>query len=608
MVFHRTLIVLYGALVASVYGAAVLGAGAWAVRACLGRHAEREWVGESPGTAAALAFVMGQGVVGLFWLALALAGILVPQAVWIFIVAGCLGLFLWGRPRVLPRERVTAADRPLDRFYMWIRRGILVLLILRGFAALLPTKNDDALLMYLVTPRMVAATRVLQFQPYVMQHGLMPLQVEMHWAALFAVSNETAVTFWDYLCSLGTLATVAALGVRLGLDSRGLSMLVLMLLTTPGFTLVMGAGKPDNAAAQFGLAAFLWLRAGPRNVGRLALLSGLCIGWAMASRYTSFVLLPAWLFVLIQAKPRFGLLVPSALGAAAAWTPMLLKNWLLVGHPLAPFVGDPGSFWFWRVGESARNLAWVDVLFYPFVWTFGDRPMMLGNLSPLFLGFMAPWLICRHAPEVRRGRQALGLGLLILATWIAVEARALHTRYLLVGLGLTAVGLAPAFVALDERLGRQRAPRFAGRAGLVVLAAFWLTVSTWTAYEAVRYTAGFGHREDRYRRKDGFDVAEWLNAHVGKAERVSLLGYSPYRYLLRPDILDGSESRKELEWAWEAARTEPGPQVASQVAMAGRFRHVVGRREAAAALLAALPASSQVAFTGAQYVVVTLPH
>lgn len=212
MVFSQTLAVLGGVLVALIYAFAVLGVGALAVRACLGSQTVREWTSrDGPWAAAALAFITGQGLVGVLWLGLALAGGLVSQAVWSFVVGGCLALSL-SRTSFFAQGLLRRNVEHEPGLYAWIRRGILVLLILRALSAMLPTKNDDALLLYLVTPRMVAFSHTLEFQPYVMQHGLMPLQIEMHWAALFAVSNETAVTSWDYLCSLGALAALAALG------------------------------------------------------------------------------------------------------------------------------------------------------------------------------------------------------------------------------------------------------------------------------------------------------------------------------------------------------------------------------------------------------------
>ena len=599
---------LSGALTALVYAVAVLGAGVLALRAALGFERLRDWSRDGRGTVVLLAFVLGQGLVGFGWLVLALAGVLTPRAVTLFLPFGCLALWLSSRG-VWP-GRGTAEASGTDRgFYGWIWRGLVVLLVLRGLAALMPTKNDDALIMYMVTPLMVAFTHALRLQPYVAQHGLMPLQVEMHWAALFSVSRETAVTFWDYLCALGTLGLLAAIGRRFSGDGRVRVVALLMMLTTAGFGLLMGAGKPDNASTQFALAALLWLLVVPLPAGRAALLSGLCVGWALASRYTAFVVIPAWLVLLLRrGRPRPAALAPAALGAALGWAPMLFKNWLLVRNPLAPLFGDPDSPWTWRVPDHAWNLSWLDVLFHPIVWTFGDRRDMLGNISPLFLGLIVPWVLCRDAPDVRRSRGPLALGALTVLTWLALEARALHTRFLLAGLALAAVGLAPAFVAMDDALRGRRALQIAARLSLVGLLGFWLTVSSWEAWGTLRYAAGRDRLEDRYRRKDGYDAAAWLNQNVEQAARVSLMGFGQYRYLLRPDILQNSESTAEFLRTRATARTEPWPAWLAWRARSGGFSHVVADRS----LIARFADRSseglpwRVVFTGDRYAVLAL--
>jgi hypothetical protein len=102
-------------------------------------------------------------------------------------------------------------------------------------------------------------------------------------------------------------------------------------------------------------------------------------------------------------------------------------------------------------------------------------------------------------------------------------------------------------------------------------------------------------------------VAEWLNAKVAQGERVSLLDYGQYRHFLRPDILLGSESRVELEWAWQAARDQPRASVLGELAKDGGFSEVVARREEIEPLEGALPKGSRLAFTGRTYVVFSLP-
>jgi dolichyl-phosphate-mannose-protein mannosyltransferase len=599
---------LSGALTALVYAAAVIGVGVTALRAALGSERFHGSIREEGrGTAVVLAFVVGQGLVGLGWLVLALAGMLTPHSVGLFVLFGCLALWLSSRGMWAGREtEVSPGADPA--FYRWLRRGLLLLLVLRSLAALLPTKNDDALITYLVTPLMVAFTHALRLQPSVPLHGLMPLQVETHWAALFSVSHETAVTFWDYLCSLGTLGALAAIARHFSSDGRVRVVALLMMLTTTGFILLMGAGKPDNASTQFALAALLWILIAPLPSPRAFFLSGLCVGWALGSRYTAFVVIPAWLVLLLRrARLRPTLLAPAALGAALAWGPMLFKNWLLVRNPLAPLFGDPDSPWTWQVPEHAWNLSWLDVLVHPFVWTFADRRDMLGNISPLFVGLFAPWVLFRKSPAVRRSRGALALGALIILTWLVVETRALHTRFLLPGLALAAVGLAPAFVAMDDALWGRRALQVTARLGLATLLGFWVTVSSWEAWGALRYATGLDGREDRYRRKEGYDAAVWLNENVPAASRVSLMGFGPVRYLLRPDILQNAESTAELTRTLAAARSQPWPAALAWLARSGRFSHIVVDR----ALIGSLADPSQglhghVAFTGDRYAVLRL--
>ena len=156
------------------------------------------------------------------------------------------------------------------------------MLALRAVASVLPTRNDDALLLYLFSPRLIAAAHGIAFQPAVLHNGLLPQQVEIHWAALFAVSNETAVTVWDFLCALGTLGTVYVLA-RVVTADRGVALVaVLVLATSPAFTLLMGAGKPDDAGAQFGICAFaftLWASARPREEVRATLSGSFASVW-----------------------------------------------------------------------------------------------------------------------------------------------------------------------------------------------------------------------------------------------------------------------------------------------------------------------------------------
>ena len=273
----------------------------------------------------------------------------------------------------------------------------------------------------------------------------------MHWAALFAIANETAVTVWDYLCAVSFLSGIGVLAWSLTSSGRVVVLAVLLMLSTPAFFAMMGGGKVDNAAAQYGMAAFVWLVFWP-GVGRWATIpAGLCAGWALASRYTNVIVLPAMIVFTImlvhgtwKAYPvntvvkqlkvpwvRSALLGSIAAGMAAV--PMLIKNWFLVGCPLAPHLGCQTTFWAisYRMHHSnLQNISIGDLLLYPFVWTFSHRADMLGNISPLFIGFF-PFLLLSHRHLIQPVVIAGISGLTSLATWLLIEpvtAQVVKTR------------------------------------------------------------------------------------------------------------------------------------------------------------------------------------
>ena len=581
MIPAQTLHILFGAVVALLYGGAVLAIGMLPLVGLLSRQGRTAiqarvglfgfmWLG----------LVTGQGILGMVWLALALAGILYPWLVWIICALGwflgCVMLLILRRQAVQIRRIIWSgllACRRRRSWYVCVVIGIGTVGLLQGITALMPTEVDDALHKYLVTAKIIAASGTLEFQPFVHHfHGLLPLQVEMHWAALFAMANETAVTLWDYLCAVSFLSGIGVLTWSLTSSRRVVVLAVLMMLSTPAFFEMMGGGKADNAAAQYGMAAFVWLVLWP-GVGHWAIISaGLCAGWAMASRYTNVVVLPAIIVFAIMRvyctwrsyqvdtvvkQLKFSWISSSLLfsiAAGVAVVPMLIKNWLLVGCPLAPQFGCQKTFWatIYKAHHSnLQNISVGDFLLYPFVWTFSQRADMLGNISPLFIGFFAfLFLSYRHLiqPIVITG----AVGLISLATWLLIEPFVLFTRWLLIPLGLLAVPLGASLVATEHALHHTRIARYLMRSTVLLVLLFLLFQSRDVVY-AIRYIASIDSRAMRYGSVPhfGYDVAAWLNAHVQPGQRVALKDYKGHLYFVNSDILLNSESGEELQWLWE---------------------------------------------------------
>lgn len=572
--------VLGGALIAIVYAGAVLGLG----RAFLGLMIRKRGRIEMHGQVGVLgmnwlAFVLGQGLFGSLWLALALAGVLSPELVWGCFGAGVLALMptcarFYG-DAIDSIKKARAALRVSwghANGYRWLVLTSALVLILRGLIALLPPSVEDALKQYLVEARVVAATQSLAFQyflhPY---YALQPLLVQMHWAALFAIANETAVTVWDYLCSLSLLSGVGLLAWWLTGSKRSAWVAAIMLLSTPAFAAMMGAGKIDNAGAQYGVGAFFCLMLF-RVIGlRAALLSGLCLGWSLAGRYTNAILIPGMMVgaVLLAyfgrmkgshslpasepAKVSLMVVLLMGLGASLAGMPMLVKNLLLVGCPLAPQFGCDNAYWT-AIFRSVKqqNLSPSDLLFYPIIWTFARRASMLGNISPLFIGAVPMVVVlCGRSNLQRAGWFAGLLGMIALVTWLMIEPLILYTRLLLVPLALIAVPLGALIVHLDH--DPRRRVQWLIRSALAAVMLLLLFDSR-GAIHAGRYLASVQSRAGWYQSTVGYDIAVWLNEYVKSNERVALANYKGHRYFIAPEILLKSESAEELQWLWSIGK------------------------------------------------------
>lgn len=525
-------------------------------------------------------FVVGQGILGLVWLVVALTGKFYPSVVWtISLLALAWGLFVLRKKMAQKAFAVFQCFRR-DLFsafkgswYRWLSGLILGVVVMKGMSALAPTDIDDALMWYLVSPLSIAASHVLALQPYLSPHnGLYPLQVEMHWAALFEMGNETAVLVWDYLCAVSVLVGLGGLAWKVSGQARVGLVAVLLLLSTEGFFHVMGGGKADISGAQYGVAAVWSLLLFPR-IGRLAfILGGAFLGWSIASRYTNIILAPAMyfgVFGVIKSNESFSLSIRQwmvrwseiiqpvfILGLAALVTtvPMLVKNWFLVGCPFAPLVGCRGTFWAesFHVSSLGRaNLSSLDLLLYPFIWTFGERPDMLGGISPLYLG-LVPLLLL---PSIRKALTShvslMGvMAVISFVTWMLIGPRILFTRFLLLPLVLMAVPLATAFVETVRNVHGSRWVPVVMKSSLVIMCA-WLVFDARSMVYGLRYVANADGRESRYAGKIGYDEAQWLNNHVNNGDRIGIAGWEGSRLFLRVEHLLNSESADERQVLWD---------------------------------------------------------
>jgi hypothetical protein len=152
---------------------------------------------------------------------------------------------------------------------------------------------------------------------------------------------------------------------------------------------------------------------------------GLLVGFCYALKYTAVVALPfAVGFVCWRRTARR---VPVLLlGAAILIAPWVLRNWIWLGNPVAPFLNHwfPNPYWTDRLeGSYLSGLA-----HYPQVKSYFDIPLQLtvtgglvpGLLGPIFLLAPISLLALRH----REGRRLLlAAAVFAIPAWFNTEVR-----------------------------------------------------------------------------------------------------------------------------------------------------------------------------------------
>jgi hypothetical protein len=556
--------VLLGSLVGALYASLCLAVGS---RVLL---AGERWIDREPPipaiARAATSFGLGHALMGTTWLCLALVGALTRPLV--LAVSGTLLLVCLG-----PLRGILVDLSRLGRKSLWaagrsrVERALLILLACVGglllVRALIPPKLDDPLQIYLVTPKVLAATGRLTFQPF-NHHVVYPLLTEMNQAAVLTLSNETAATTFDSFIGINLLLALVALAGEVEVGATGALLAPLIVLTSSGFTNLFGSCKVDISVAQYAALAMLFaFRARHLRRGDVAL-SGLFSGAALAVKYTAVILLPGVAVILFTQllkggrgkRPRLlrDAALVATLGFCLLFLPQMIKNVILVQNPVAPFFSRlfATSTTYWAKMFAAEytvvaRLSGFDLWSLPLTLTYASRSNMLGNISPLFIGLI-PALAWTGFPHARQKYLALA-ALVMVLTWMLIDPRVITPRFVFPPL----VALAVVGAAVGEQLLNRRIARPAMLLCMTALSAL-LLLEMRAALYGVRYAGGVVTRSSFYlnggRQEIHYSVAEYLRNHELPGTRVFLDGLE-YLYFLDTDILIHSQTRTEMQRASE---------------------------------------------------------
>lgn len=331
----------------------------------------------------------------------------------------------------------------------------ILLAIGTGLGALILPPKGDAAAFYMVYPKIIATTGLLEpMQGPFYFFSSIGLPVELHYTALMVLGDGQAAKFLIF--SIALSAGVMLSGIVRECGGKNIAVIITwsMLLSSVTFHHYIYDGKVDLAAAAYGLTAVYWtLKSFGKNNSLMPfVLSGWFAGLATVAKFSyilafsvSMTTLFIWLVIHNYSNikkhnyffikfTKIGFLI--IISFCFAWLPQLIKNLVLFGAPLAPFLGENISGNLlkqaWFSGNDTKKIIFT----YPFALVFGRYPMQGGGLSFLFIAFI-PFLFCLKKPNSwieSRILAVLFAGFMGILSWVIFKPSVIAPRYILTSL------------------------------------------------------------------------------------------------------------------------------------------------------------------------------
>jgi hypothetical protein len=546
-------------LVLTVYALACLGAGLMMFRLLCGARTDVPMM--SRAAFLAVAFLLGLGALGQAWTLVALAGWFRLKFT-LTLTAALAAVALW-------RGRLHAAEIIGDvrhatlalRKERW-EVSLLLLLVLGWmvftFTSLGRPFSGDGLALHMLVPKMVAESGVLLRTYFQSANEFYGVLGEMNYAALIQFGSADAAQMLTYVAGLGLAVVLVDICAFVGIGLRGQILALTMAFTSTAVLSWIGEGKIDLIAAALGFAGLRFVPpCGDKSKPCFLIIGGLLIGCAITAKLIlgfslaiiaavllGFAYVPDALLALrgkswrCAAMPFVGACAFLSLGTFIGLLPHFVKNWVLLGEPLAPLF-SPGRA-DWLVEDRWYTLSVIARIrmLYPFVLTFGEYWAQFGTLSVLVLAFLP--LSFFLAPARSPWRSPLvavtTASWVALAAWAAMQGDKVVTRYILPAL-LLCIPLAAA--AAEQASCRCFRPRWLGTAtlaccfvALIVTGAHSVGLYFFPS-KALKVIVGAASPCER-----GLlwcAPMDLTNRLAPQGARV--LSLSSYRYYLRPDLI-----------------------------------------------------------------------
>ncbi len=403
-------------------------------------------------------FLTGTALVSILLIFLGLLGQLKQIPIILVLLPGIIEIILNIKKMFKLKKLFFNSINLLLKMPLWliiIYFSTILLVIGTGLGALILPPKGDAAAFYMVYPKIIAATGLLEpMQGPFYYFSSIGLPVELHYAALMTLGYSQAAKFLIFPIALSAGVMLSGIVRECGGKNVAVIITWAMLFSSVTFHHYIYDGKVDLAAAAYGLAAVYWILKSFLKSSSLMpfVLSGWFAGLATVAKFSyllafsvSMITLFIWLLIIHYSnikKLNYFLIKFSKIGFLMivsfcfAWLPQLIKNLVLFSAPLAPFLGENISGNFLKQAWFSDSDTKKIIFTYPFALVFGRYPMQGGGLSFLFLAFI-PFLFCLKKPNSWIESRILAVffaSFMGILSWVIFKPSVIAPRYILTSL------------------------------------------------------------------------------------------------------------------------------------------------------------------------------
>jgi hypothetical protein len=413
-----------------------------------------------------LAFILGAALLHLAIFAV-MALHIAYKPVLLALLAACIAAAVvtgdWRLPAAMPGQ--TPLPRAIRYLFGAIAGAFTVLYLFNAWA---PEISPDGSSYHLSLVALYL--RAHGFKPILTEvYSTLSAGVDMLFVPAFAIGRHSAAALTHFAFLIALALAVLSYGRRIGQPLAGAAAALLVYLS-PVVGIDGTSAYNDVAVAAIVFSVFYWVQIwDSQREGHILIAIGLLAGYCYAAKYTAGVMLFYALGFVVWRTRRIGPVVVIAACSLVMAAPWIVKDWIYIGNPLAPFANryfqNPNIHVSFERNWTAflRTYGLKDLWALPLEVTVRGETTG-GLLGPVFLAAPLALLALRF----RNGRRLLVPCALILATYLGNVG----TRFLIPSLP---------FIALAMALTLEAA------APLLILLVAIHAVASWPAY-LPRYT------------------------------------------------------------------------------------------------------------------------